>query len=201
MPGESTLDGLSFPQQCVSWVNNEHPLATHITSNSVEIPQRISGGLFIPGTLDQVVNVLVQADSDMIPQDKLLANHLCGRVNSRQFQIASGLPFCNERVFEGETVQYVKDTLDTWNQEVDVSGELARLCGDAVPPLRKIKFYHLEVSFQDVTDEKERLFLNSLPTTYNLSRDAVDRLRSAVRKIIHDSETLVELHQDLQANP
>ena len=57
-------------------------------------------GVFIPSTLDTAVNVLVQADPDMIPWDELPTNHLCGRVNSRKFQVASGLPFEDPCLFD-----------------------------------------------------------------------------------------------------
>jgi predicted acylesterase/phospholipase RssA len=103
--------------------------------------------------------------------------------------------------YSDETVQYIKDTVDAFNQEIKTSREVARLSGGAIPALRQIKYYHTEVSFQDLRDEDERRFLTSLPTTYNLSRDRIDRLRAAARKIIHDSETLKELRKDLQTQP
>jgi NTE family protein len=44
--------------------------------------------------------------------------------------------------------------------------------------------YPIEVSFQVLTDKKERDYLNQLPTSFALPADAVDRLRAAAKKII-----------------
>jgi NTE family protein len=103
--------------------------------------------------------------------------------------------------YSDETVQYMKDTVDTWNQEVETFRELAKLRGETIPTLRQIKYYHTEVSFQDIRDPDERRVLSSLPTTYHLSRENIDRLRAAARKILHDSETLDELRNNLQIQP
>jgi len=44
--------------------------------------------------------------------------------------------------------------------------------------------YPIEVSFQALSDENERDYLNQLPTSFALPADAVDRLRAAAKKII-----------------
>jgi NTE family protein len=44
--------------------------------------------------------------------------------------------------------------------------------------------YPIEVSFQVLTDKKERDYLNQLPTSFALPAAAVDRLRAAARNII-----------------
>jgi len=44
--------------------------------------------------------------------------------------------------------------------------------------------YAIEVSFQALTDKKERDYLNQLPTSFALPADAVDRLRAAAKNII-----------------
>ena len=41
--------------------------------------------------------------------------------------------------------------------------------------------YAIEVSFQVLTDKKERDYLNQLPTSFALPADAVDRLRAAAK--------------------
>jgi NTE family protein len=44
--------------------------------------------------------------------------------------------------------------------------------------------YPIEVSFQVLTDKRERDYLNQLPTSFALPADAVDRLRAAAKSII-----------------
>jgi NTE family protein len=53
--------------------------------------------------------------------------------------------------------------------------------------------YAIEVSFQMLTDEKERNYLNQLPTSFALPADAVDRLRAAAKKIILASPDLQQI--------
>jgi NTE family protein len=50
--------------------------------------------------------------------------------------------------------------------------------------------YAIEVSFQKLTDKKERDYLNQLPTSFALPAEAVDRLRAAAKKIIFASPEL-----------
>ena len=57
--------------------------------------------------------------------------------------------------------------------------------------------YAIEVSFQVLTDRKERDYLNQLPTSFALPADAVDRLRAAAKKIILESH---ELQRMLEAS-
>src|SRR4029077_7723320 len=45
----------------------------------------------------------------------------------------------------------------------------------------------IDVSFQALKDKAERDYLNNLPTSFRLSREAVDRLRAAATSIILDS--------------
>lgn len=53
--------------------------------------------------------------------------------------------------------------------------------------------YAIEVSFRALTDEKERDYLNQLPTSFALPADAVDRLRAAAKKIILASPDFQEM--------
>jgi NTE family protein len=53
--------------------------------------------------------------------------------------------------------------------------------------------YPIEVSFQALADEKERDYLNQLPTSFALPADAVDRLRAAAKKIVLASPDFQEM--------
>jgi len=58
--------------------------------------------------------------------------------------------------------------------------------------------YAIEVSFQALSDKKERDYLNQLPTSFTLPADAVDRLRAAAKNIILASPDFQQL---LEASP
>lgn len=99
--------------------------------------------------------------------------------------------------YSDETIQYVRDTLEAWRQDGVNSREIARLRGDPIPPLREVGFYATELTFQDVRDEAERDYLNGLPTSFNLPREAVDRLRTAAAQLLQDSPEIQRLLTDL----
>ena len=61
--------------------------------------------------------------------------------------------------------------------------------------------YPIEVSFRALSDEKERDYLNQLPTSFALPADAIDRLRAAAKKIIlasPDFQGMLKSYQDEQ---
>jgi NTE family protein len=52
--------------------------------------------------------------------------------------------------------------------------------------------------FDALKDETERDYLNGQPTSFVLPDEAVDRLRSAARRILGESEEFQRLLRDLQ---
>ena len=58
--------------------------------------------------------------------------------------------------------------------------------------------YAIEVSFRVLADEKERDYLNQLPTSFPLPTEAVDRLRAAAKRIILASPDFQEMLKSSQ---
>ena len=58
--------------------------------------------------------------------------------------------------------------------------------------------YLIEVNFEVIGDVVERRHLESLPTSFYLEPDDVDRLRAAGRKILSESPDFHKLVADLQ---
>ena len=114
------------------------------------------------------------------------------------FSVVSSGPMGN---YSDETVQYVQDSLETWRQEIAASRKIAELSGGRIPQLPDIKFYHLEASFINVPDPGERRYLTTLPTTFNLPRQAIDHLRAAAADLIRNSSELERLREDLRQEP
>ena len=56
--------------------------------------------------------------------------------------------------------------------------------------------FTVEVSFKALEDPAERQYLNELPTSFVLSAEQVDHLRSAAQTIIFDSPDLKEALKD-----
>jgi hypothetical protein len=55
-------------------------------------------------------------------------------------------------------------------------------------PERPVTFHFVEISFDQVHDDSERDFLNSIGTNFGLSDEKVDRLIAAARQVLRDSE-------------
>jgi NTE family protein len=73
-----------------------------------------------------------------------------------------------------ETIEFAKAVLQSWNY----------VGAGWSPPLRT---HLLDLDFLQIEDPEEREFLGSLPTSFKLSDDAVDRLRAAGRQLLRDS--------------
>ena len=91
--------------------------------------------------------------------------------------------------YSNDTVETLRDTAARWKllRAVRDSGAIV---DDGNPALREVtrvpnlEVYVINVSFEELDDEKERTFLNEQPTSFYLTADAVDRLRAAARRIV-----------------
>jgi NTE family protein len=61
-----------------------------------------------------------------------------------------------------------------------------------------VELYTINVSFSALADKSEFEYLNSLPTSFALPSEAVDRLRTAAGKIILSSPEFQRLLKDAQ---
>jgi NTE family protein len=92
--------------------------------------------------------------------------------------------------YSDETVQYVRDQLESIRQLMD--GPNAR---------EAVKFYPIELTFQNVTSPEKRAYLNAIPTDFQIPREAVDELRVAAGQLLDESQVFQQLRQDLDAAP
>ncbi|HXX81190.1 MAG TPA: hypothetical protein VEI46_06545 [Thermodesulfovibrionales bacterium] len=67
----------------------------------------------------------------------------------------------------------------------------AGACGD-------IRFYFVQVKFDELRDEAERLYFKTLPTTFNLSDEEVDKIKDAAHRILAESEEFQRFLGDLK---
>ncbi len=114
---------------------------------------------------------------------------------------ATGVPIDR---YSYEAVELLKDIIARWNTvrklresrtlQVGATGNLRDL-----PSVPDIEIYPIEVSFDALQDKKEADYLNDLPTSFVLSDEAVDRLRSAAGAIIEQSPEFGRLLRDTGA--
>ncbi len=84
-----------------------------------------------------------------------------------------------------ETVDHLRRSLELWSRDA------ARIRGS------EVYSYIIEVSFDGLPDEQERLYLAALPTTMALPAGVLDHLRSAGRRLLVDSADFERLVADL----
>lgn len=97
-----------------------------------------------------------------------------------------------------ETLALLKESMKTWTEQVRTqrcpAGGLSTApgsCGD-------IQFYVIEVKFNALKNEAERDYFKRLPTSFSLSSEEVDKLRSAARRILAESQEYQRLLRDLK---
>jgi NTE family protein len=99
--------------------------------------------------------------------------------------------------YNRETIALLLESSERWTREVQQGrcppGQISTeqgSCGD-------IKFYMIEVSFRELKDTAEGLYLSGLPTSFRLSARDVDRLKNASHSILKESGEFQRLLQDL----
>ncbi|MBN9693459.1 MAG: patatin-like phospholipase family protein [Verrucomicrobia bacterium] len=65
----------------------------------------------------------------------------------------------------------------------------------------ELRFFPIEISFDNLSDPAERRYFLNVPTSFFLSDQAVDRLRDVGGKLLRDSPQFQALLQDLAARP
>ena len=80
-----------------------------------------------------------------------------------------------------QIVRYSSDTIQI------VRDEFGRLATDESTPEHPVTFHFVDVSFEQVRDADEREFLNGIGTSMDLSDKEIDRLASAGRTLVRES--------------
>ena len=104
-----------------------------------------------------------------------------------------------------ETIELLRESIKQWEKDAqarkDCEEALRKNCPNAKlesGPLAEVGFYTVVVGFDSLQDAGERAFLKNLPTTFNLTSEAVDRIRAAGAKLLGESPEFQRLVKDLQ---
>jgi NTE family protein len=100
--------------------------------------------------------------------------------------------------YNEETITLLRESVGSWADEIRnqrCKGEAVSTspgsCGD-------IQFYVVEVKFDALKDEAERMHFKKLPTALKLAPEEVDRSRDAARRILSESGEFQRLLRDLK---
>jgi NTE family protein len=111
---------------------------------------------------------------------------------------ASGVPI--ER-YSFETVETMKDRAEIAKWRRDLRIAEARLAGateeEAEVSIPKITLQVIDVSFDSITDPKERAYFMNLPTSFVLPPEGIDRLREVAGQLLRQSTEYEKVVQEL----
>jgi NTE family protein len=106
---------------------------------------------------------------------------------------------------------YTADTLDLLTATVNQFNEEARLvegckkiaaaqgaqCAPNVQVPHKVELYPIQVAFEYIASADERNWFKNLPTSFELPRDTIDRLRAVGRRLLAEDAKFQELMKTL----
>jgi len=100
--------------------------------------------------------------------------------------------------YNQETIALLKESVKSWADEIRTErckrGVLSTepgSCGD-------IRFYVVEVKFDTLRDETERMYFKRLPTSFKLDPEEVDKLRDVAKRLLNHSEAFQQLLRELR---
>jgi NTE family protein len=100
--------------------------------------------------------------------------------------------------YNQETLALLEESVKSWANEIKTErckgGAVSTVpgsCGD-------IEFYVVEVKFDALRDEAERMYFKRLPTSFKLDPEQVDKLRDVAHRILDESEEFKRLLRDLR---
>lgn len=104
--------------------------------------------------------------------------------------------------FSFESVELLNDIADRWAQqrrqrvyERRLEGMPKEQAEAAEPPLR---FDAIDISFDEIRNKEEREYFMNLPTSFFLSNEAVDKLRTVAGRLLRESPIYRATLQDMQ---
>ena len=99
--------------------------------------------------------------------------------------------------YNEETITLLKESINPWTDEIRAERCRGGTVSTAPGSCGDIQFYVIEVQFDALKDETERMHFKRLPTAFNLPPEEVDKLRDVARRLLVESEEFKRLLGDL----
>ncbi|MBW7863334.1 MAG: patatin-like phospholipase family protein [Candidatus Hydrogenedens sp.] len=210
--GDPGRYGYQLAEEMLAYVEHEQPYV-HLVDGGVSdnlglvpVILGMQGGIttaalwpaFTSGQVKKVVIITVNAKKGHEGEQELTAK-IAGL-----FQVldsATGTPL---ETFSQAQIEYLKlliytlrrDPQSIWDFRGSMHGG-AR--GAMLGPVRPVDYHFIEVAFNRHDNAEERRYLNSLPTSFRLKTEQVDRLRAAARDILGTHPAFQDLLEELRA--
>lgn len=104
-----------------------------------------------------------------------------------------------------ETLELLRATVKEFNEEMrlisgckKLAAEKGRQCKLDIPAPHQIEFFPIEVAFEYIQSEEDRNWFKNLPTTFELPRETIDRVRAAGRQILNEDKEYQRLVKQLR---
>ena len=155
-------------------------------------------GLINLKKVDKLVVIVVNAATDPATERDKTSN-VPGFIET--VATAATVPLGN---YSFDTLEILRATVNEFNEEVRlISGCKAlaaskgKQCELDTPAPHPIEFFQVEVAFEYIEQNEERRWFKNLPTTLELPRETVDKLRAIGRRLLNDDPQFKKLLEAL----
>jgi len=100
--------------------------------------------------------------------------------------------------YNEETIALLKESVKSWADEIKAQRCKGEAVSTAPGSCGDIQFYVVEVKFDALKDETERMYFKRLPTAFKLPPEKVDKLRDVAHRLLTDSEEYQKLLRELR---
>jgi NTE family protein len=100
--------------------------------------------------------------------------------------------------YNEETIALLKENVKSWADEIKAQRCKGGAISTAPGSCGDIQFYIIEVKFDALKDEAERMHFKRLPTAFKMPAEEVDKLRDVAHRILVESEEFQSLLRELR---
>jgi NTE family protein len=100
--------------------------------------------------------------------------------------------------YNEETLALLKESVKSWADEIKTKRCKGEAVSTAPGSCGDIQFYVVEVKFDALRDETERMYFKRFPTSFKLAPEKVDQLRELAHRLLGQSEEFQKLLRDLR---
>jgi len=152
--------------------------------------------------IDQLVVIVVNAATNPV-NERDQTPSVPGLVDT--LTTAATIPLDN---YSFDTVELLGAKVNEFNEEgrlikgcQKVVAKKGKQCEIDIPAPNQVALYPVQVAFEYIENPTERAWFRNLPTTFELPRDTIDKLRAIGRRLLVEDPGFKRLMKDLDGQP